>query len=120
MTALPTSHSRTDPVSQSDNERIADAKPPALTTAVPPVGARVLAFVSILVGGACGALIGYSVTDLQCAGTCTTPKGLGLLTGAVVGALGVAVVSVLVLRAMGEWRTIQGQARSDSRRNPSA
>jgi hypothetical protein len=33
--------------------------------------------------------------------------GLAGLGGAVVGALGVAVVATLALRAMGEWRTIQ-------------
>ena len=97
---------------------------------MPPVAARVAAFVAILLGGGAGALIGYSVTDIQCTGDCTTPTGLGLLGGAIVGALGVAVVAVLVLRAMGEWRTIQARAepapptttqpRSDSRRKPSA
>ena len=65
-----------------------------------------LAFVAILVGGACGGLIGYAVVDLQCTGDCTPPSGLGVSAGAVVGALGVAVVAVLALRAMGEWRTI--------------
>lgn len=80
-------------------------------SALPPVGARVLAFVSILVGGACGALIGVGVVNVQCDGDCTTPSSLGGLIGALVGALGVAVVAVLALRAMGEWRTIEhGQA----------
>jgi hypothetical protein len=76
-------------------------------SALPPVGARVLAFVAILVGGACGGLIGVGVVNVQCSGDCTTPSALGALTGAVLGALGVAVVSVLALRAMGEWRTIE-------------
>jgi hypothetical protein len=31
------------------------------------------------------------------------------LVGAVIGAVGVAVVAVLALRAMGEWRVIQHQ-----------
>lgn len=76
-------------------------------SALPPVGARVLAFVAILVGGACGALIGVGVVNAQCEGDCTTPSSVGGLLGAVVGALGVAVVAVLALRAMGEWRTIE-------------
>lgn len=93
-------------------------------SAVPPVGARVLAFVAILLGGTCGAVISYSVTDLQCGGTCTTPRGIALVAGAAIGAVGVAVVAVLVLRAMGEWRTIQARAEaprppSDGRQNPS-
>jgi putative membrane protein len=67
-----------------------------------------LAFVAILVGGLCGGLIGYSVTDLQCTSGCGGAKaGLGALIGALLAAGGVAVVAVLVLRAMAEWRTIQ-------------
>ncbi len=101
-------------------------------TALPPRGARALAFVAILVGGLCGGLIGWSVTDLQCGGeertvvlgrsaaTTTTLTersatddgdaggsswaAAGGLVGAVTGAGGVGVVSVLVLRAMAEWR----------------
>src|SRR3954447_24621949 len=93
-----------------------------LPSALPSRGARFLAFAAILVGGLCGGLIGFSVTRLQCAGDCTTNKSLGGLVGAIFGALGVAVVAVLALRAMGEWNTIQerDQARKDSRRNPSA
>jgi hypothetical protein len=81
-------------------------------TSLPSRGARVLAFVSILVGGLCGGLIGYGATDLQCGddGCSGLASGMALL-GAVVGAVGVGVVSILALRAMGEWRTIQ--ARDD-------
>jgi uncharacterized membrane protein YuzA (DUF378 family) len=87
------------------------AEPPAETdyspTALPSTGARVLAFVSILVGGLCGGLIGWSLVDLQCEGDCGVAAGLAGLAGAVIGAAGVAVVATLALRAMGEWRTIQ-------------
>jgi hypothetical protein len=80
-------------------------------SALPPVVARVLAFLGILVGGACGLVIGMGVVNVQCAGDCSTPAAAGGFVGAVVGALGVAVVAVLALRAMGEWRTIEhGQA----------
>lgn len=76
-------------------------------SSLPSRGARVLAFVAILVGGLCGGLIGYGFADLQCDGDCTAVAGGVGLLGAVVGAVGVGVVAVLALRAMGEWRTIQ-------------
>ncbi len=111
--------------------------PPARTytpTALPPVGARVLAFVAIIVAGICGGLITYSITNLQCGSDdgraaivlpaappgeqapatpngelapddgCTTIAGLGGLLGAIASAAGVAIIAVLVLRAMSEWR----------------
>ena len=75
-------------------------------TSLPSRGARILAFVAIVVGGLCGGLIGYGFTDLQCTGGCTgLAGGIGLL-GAAVGAVGVGVVAVLALRAMGEWRSV--------------
>ena len=129
-------------------------------TALPPVGARVAAFVAIIVGGICGGLITFAVVDLQCnsddgkvqevlggavpgataapsshepAGGCDVAAGAAGLLGAVVSAGGVSVVSVLVLRAMAEWRrnlapheldTVAepdpAQRTSRSRRNPSA
>ena len=76
-------------------------------SALPSTGARVLAFVAILIGGACGGLIGYAVTDLQCTGDCTAISGGFGLLGAVIGAVGVGIVVVLALRAMSEWRTLQ-------------
>lgn len=76
-------------------------------SALPSTGARVLAFASILLAGLCGGLIGYAVVDLQCEGDCTTPAGIGGLTGAVIFAVGVGIVAVLALRAMAEWRVIQ-------------
>jgi hypothetical protein len=110
-----------------------DSARPYAMTALPSVTARLLAFVAILVGGVCGGLIGYSVTDLQCgngdggpvivgappaAGAtattiapsanddsgCATWSGAGGVLGALVGAGGTSVVAVLVLRAMAEWR----------------
>ncbi|HUF33727.1 MAG TPA: hypothetical protein VMN58_11030 [Acidimicrobiales bacterium] len=105
-------------------------------TALPSVTARALAFLAIVLGGLCGGLIGYAVTDLQCGVSatvvvpdqpaegetpttgpattirrqsvaergCTTVVGVGTVAGAAMGAGGVAVISVLVLRAMAEWR----------------
>ncbi|HET9291590.1 MAG TPA: hypothetical protein VFQ49_10940 [Actinomycetes bacterium] len=86
------------------------AEPPAddyAPSALPSPAARVLAFVSILVGGLCGGLIGWAFVDLQCEGDCGVAAGLTGVAGAVIGAGGVAVVAVLALRAMGEWRTVQ-------------
>lgn len=111
-----------------------DARPLARSytpTALPSVTARALAFVAIVVGGVCGGLIAYALTDLQCgrddgrasvvlpaappttapapAGGgedqgCATIAGAAGLVGATASAAAVAVVAVLVLRAMAEWR----------------
>ena len=62
---------------------------------------------AILVGGFTGGLIGYALIDVQCTGSCGTPRAIGAAVGAVAAAIGTAVVSILVLRAMGEWREIQ-------------
>ncbi|MGI8661635.1 MAG: hypothetical protein ACR2LQ_00290 [Acidimicrobiales bacterium] len=96
---------------------------PDLDTALPSVGARVIAFVAILISGACGALIGYALVDIQGDGASSTTKALGALAGGVLSAFGVAVVAVLALRAMGEWKTIEsreGQTENEMRRKPSA
>lgn len=61
----------------------------------------------MLIGGFAGGLIGYTLVDLQCDGSCDVARGVGLLVGAVVAALGMSVVAVLVLRALGEWREIE-------------
>ena len=81
-------------------------------SAIPPVAARATAFVVILLGGLAGGLIGFALVDLQCDGDCSVPKGLGLLAGAIISAGGMAVVAVLALRAMGEWREINDRERA--------
>jgi hypothetical protein len=81
-------------------------------SAIPPVTARAIAFVAILLGGLAGALIGYALVDLQCDGDCSLAKGIGLLVGALVCAGGMAIVGVLALRAMGEWREIADRERA--------
>jgi hypothetical protein len=80
-----------------------DLRPAGGGTAAPPLAARITAFVAIVVAGLCGGLIGYAVVDLQCSGDCGVWVGIGGLVGAVTGAVGVAVIAVLALRAMGEW-----------------
>ncbi len=84
-------------------------------SALPPLGARILAFVAVLLGGLFGGLIGYGVVDLSCDGGCTlAASGVGL-GGALLCAAGVAIVAVLTLRAMGEWRA--GGRRRDRGRS---
>lgn len=81
-------------------------------SALPSPAARAAAFVAILVGGLAGGLIGFTLVSLQCTDQCDTPKGIGTLTGALIAAGGMAVVAVLVLRAVGEWRQIEQRERS--------
>ena len=78
--------------------------PSASTTvsALPSVGARVLAFLAILIGGTAGGVIGYAFVDLQVTGDSSLWAGLGAL-------FGTAVVVILTLRAMGEWNTIRAR-----------
>jgi len=76
-------------------------------SALPSVFARAVAFVSIIVAGIAGALIGFTLVDLQCQGDCDVPNSIGLILGAATGALGMGVVAVLVLRATGEWKELE-------------
>jgi hypothetical protein len=85
---------------------IASVNTPAPESSLPSVAARVLAFASVLLGGACGGVIGWALMDLQYKGNHAL-AGVGILVGALVAAAGTAVVAVLVLRAMTEWRSIQ-------------
>lgn len=78
-------------------------------SALPSTRARLLAFVAIILAGVVGGLIGSAFVSLQCTGDCTTPAGIGFLVGALMAAGGVAVVAVLTLRAMGEWRRIRDE-----------
>ena len=82
-------------------------------SALPSPGARVAAFVAILLGGLAGGLIGYSLVRVQCDGECALGKGLGALIGAVVAAIGMSIVAVLVLRALGEWKTIEDRRHAE-------
>ena len=82
----------------------------------PPRHIQVFSFVAILIGGLCGGLIGYAFTDLQCSEGCSNLSGISAIIGALIGAGGVGIVSVLVLRAVTEWRTkiIKTQSKSMS------
>lgn len=81
-----------------------DARP---LSALPSPGARLVAFIAILIGGACGGLIGFGFMRLEVGPGHVTATALGALVGAIIAALGTSVVAVLVLRAMGEWRHIR-------------
>ena len=83
-------------------------------SALPAPTARLAAFVAILLGGLAGGLIGYTLVKLQCHGTCAAQRGVGALVGAIVAALGMSVVAVLVLRALGEWKEIERRQKNDS------
>jgi hypothetical protein len=87
------------------------APAPSSLSALPSRVARALAFVAILIGGAAGGLIGFGLVNVQCTGDCSTAKALGGAIGAILAAAGTAVVAVLVLRAMGEWRELQDRPR---------
>ena len=80
-----------------------------ITSAAPSSRARLVALLAIGSAGACGGLIGYAVTDLQCPGGCPTMAGVIGLGGAAIAAVGVGIVTVLSLRAMAEWRTSSRQ-----------
>jgi hypothetical protein len=75
-------------------------------SALPSIRARIIAFVGICVAGLAGASIGFSMVDVQCSGSCAVPNGIGMFIGALIGAAGMSVVAVLVLRALGEWREL--------------
>ncbi|HWC68282.1 MAG TPA: hypothetical protein VG478_09475 [Acidimicrobiales bacterium] len=75
-------------------------------SALPSPAARALAFVGILLGGLAGGLIGYAFVDLQCEDGCATWAAVGAWITAVSAAAGTAVIAVLTLRAMGEWRQL--------------
>ncbi len=81
-------------------------------SALPSVGVRIAAFLAICLSGLAGAIIGYALVSLQCEGDCGLPMGLGILTGSLLGAGGMAIVAVLVMRALGEWREVQDRERA--------
>ena len=75
-------------------------------SALPSPVARAVAFFAILLGGLAGGLIGWAFIALQTSGDSDVASAVGAYVGAVAGAAGTAVISVLGLRAMGEWRQL--------------
>jgi hypothetical protein len=78
---------------------------------LPSRGAYVLAFLSVVLAGAFGGIIGYGLVDLGCSGDCGPAVVAGLVVGALAAAIGVGIVAVLVLRAMAEWQRGGKRAR---------
>ena len=56
--------------------------------------------------------LGYALGNATCTDNCSLKAGSFLLIGAVAGALGSAIMSVLALRAMGEWNEIRDRERA--------
>ena len=79
----------------------------APVSALPSQAARALAFIAIVVGGLAGAVIGFGVAKVSCTGDCTAQKAGGSIIGALFIGIGIAIVAVLVLRAMGEWNAVK-------------
>lgn len=99
-------HSPTSPSTPPD---LGDQRP---LSALPSVGVRIGAFLAICLSGLAGAVIGAALVSIQCEGDCGVPMGLGILAGALLGAGGMAIVAVLVMRALGEWHEVQDRERA--------
>ena len=91
---------------ETPDEPAGQAPPTPVDSALPSPLARILAMAAIVVAGICGGLIGWKVTDLQVSGDDSLLPAVVGVVGAAFAAGGVAIVAVLVLRAMGEWSTI--------------
>ncbi len=85
---------------------VSDQRP---LSALPSPLARFVAFLAILGGGFAGAIIGFALVDIQADGENDVLRGLGILFGSVIAAGGTAIIAVLVLRAVGEWKDLGDQ-----------
>lgn len=79
---------------------------PRPLSALPSPLARAVAFVAILAGGLAGGIIGFALVDIQYEGDRDLVHGVGILAGSLVAAGGTAIIAVLVLRALGEWKDL--------------
>jgi hypothetical protein len=68
---------------------------------LPSRTAYLLAFAGVVVAGIFGGIIGYGIADVS--SHSDAAHLAGALVGSVIGAAGVGIVAVLVLRAMSEW-----------------
>jgi hypothetical protein len=75
-----------------------EATPPML----PSRTAFLLAFGAVVLAGILGGIIGYGVADVSSQSDLS--HLVGVFVGSIIGAGGVGIVAVLVLRAMSEWR----------------
>jgi len=78
-------------------------------SALPSPRARLVGFISILAGGLAGGLLRFALVDIQADGDSSVLRGLGIFSGSVIAAGGTAIIAVLVLRALGEWKALGDQ-----------
>ena len=69
---------------------------------LPSRGAFLLAFGGVVLAGVLGGIIGYGIADVSSQSDLS--HLVGVFVGSIIGAGGVGIVAVLVLRAMAEWR----------------
>ncbi len=79
---------------------------PASLSALPSVTARAVAFGLILLGGLVGGLLTFAVRKVMSGRTTGTSIGIWTVVGSVGTAFGTGVLTILALRAMGEWRSL--------------
>ena len=77
-----------------------------IPSALPSVLARVFAFSTIVAGSLCGGLMGFALGRLQWGTDGDLWVFLVTCLGSVTTSVGVAIVAVLVLRAMSEWNDV--------------
>ena len=75
-------------------------------SALPSVLARALAFSAVIVASICGGLMGLALGRLQWGQTEQAWVILISIIGSISASVGVAIVAVLVLRAMAEWSDV--------------
>jgi len=75
-------------------------------SALPSVLARALAFSAVIVASICGGLMGFALGRLQWGEKQQLWVLIGSLLGSIAASVGVAIVAVLVLRAMAEWSDV--------------
>lgn len=80
---------------------------------LPSRWAYLVAFGGVVLAGILGGIIGYGIADVS--SQTDLSHVVGAFIGAVIGAGGVGIVAVLVLRAMAEWRRHGPVDRSNRR-----
>jgi|GEM_PF-368679 len=75
-------------------------------SALPSVLARALAFSAIITASVCGGLMGFALGRLQWGDEEKLWVAIVSFASSVSASLGVAIVAVLVLRAMAEWSDV--------------
>jgi hypothetical protein len=71
--------------------------------------AYLISFGAVVLAGILGGIIGFGVADVG--SSSNAARFVGTLLGATIGAAGVGIVAVLVLRAMSEWDRTRGERR---------